>query len=157
MLCSSLANEMCRCSLTFFSFRVACSFGKLVWLFPLIVEFRSLPRLCLHVCFFPSFLPGIHEPFQTPSFFKPRKFFFLIFKLLLPLHLLFFSFWVYYSHRLPPGSLSSQALYLHERSVFCFLLWVLHHLFPLVFQFSVLSFKNPFPSSREHFLLHLIF
>lgn len=60
------------------------------------------------------------EPFQTPSFFKPRKLFFLVFKLLPPLHLLLFSFWVYYSHRM---GLSPLRLLISARvlpSAFCF-------------------------------------
>lgn len=73
ILCSFLANELCVSSLTLFSFRAACSFGKLIRLFPLIVEFGNLPRLCLHVCFFPSFLPGIQRTLSNPIFLQTTE------------------------------------------------------------------------------------
>lgn len=52
---------------SFLPMEFVLSFGKLVRVFPLIMEFRNLPRLCLTACFFPSFLPGTQRILSNPS------------------------------------------------------------------------------------------
>lgn len=65
MLFSSLTLHTCGFRPTLL--KLGLSSRKLVRVFPLIAEFRNLPRLCLDVWFFPSFLPGTPWVLSNPS------------------------------------------------------------------------------------------
>lgn len=105
MLFSFLTLRM-RCVVSVWS--LVLSFGKLLRVFLLIMEFRNLPRLCLDVWFFPSFLPGTPRALSNPSLSSNHGKFLSRFKIMASLPCVaFFLLGLYYSHLMSSGSLSS--------------------------------------------------